>query len=129
MQLKRFYAAAITLIGALFISLNTFAQQLPAPPPAPPRDWHAMDYKTDGYYGVSLKQAYEFLKGKKSQTVVVTTIDSGIDTAQKDLAPVLWVNPKETPANGKDDDNDGYVDDVHGWDFLGGKNGAVDNAE
>ena len=56
-------------------------------------------------------------------------MDSGIDTAQKDLQPVLWVNPKETPGNGKDDDNDGYVDDVHGWDFLGGKDGKVDNAE
>jgi cell wall-associated protease len=123
------YALSTLLTGFLFINLNTFAQQLPVPPPAPPKNWHEMDLKTDGYFGVSLKQAYEFLKGKKSQTVVVTTMDSGIDTTQKDLAPVLWVNPKEIPGNGKDDDNDGYVDDVHGWDFLGGKGGKVDNAE
>ncbi len=117
-------------IGSLFISLNAFSQQLPAPPPpSPPRDWHEMALKTDGYFGVSLKQAYTFLKGKKSKTVVVTTIDSGIDTTQKDLEPVLWVNLKEIPANGKDDDHDGFVDDVHGWDFLGGKDGKVDNAE
>ncbi|MGH7237898.1 MAG: peptidase S8, partial [Candidatus Saccharimonadales bacterium] len=78
-----------------------------------------MDLKTDGYFGVSLKQAYQFLKGKKSKTVVVTIIDSGIDTTQKDLEPILWVNPGEIPANGKDDEHDGFVDDVHGWDFLG----------
>jgi len=76
-----------------------------------------MDFKTDGYYGVSLAQAYEFLKGKKSKTVIVTTIDSGIDTLQKDLASVLWVNPSKS---------DKYVGDVHGWDFLGGKDGKVD---
>jgi subtilisin family serine protease len=124
------YALSTLFIGSLFISLNAFSQQLPAPPPpSPPRDWHEMDLKTDGYFGVSLKQAYTFLKGKKSKTVVVTTIDSGIDTTQKDLEPVLWVNLKEIPANGKDDDHDGFVDDVHGWDFLGGKDGKVDNAE
>jgi len=123
------YALRLLLLGSLFINFNAFAQQLPVPPPDPPKNWHEMDLKTDGYFGVSLKQAYEFLKGKKSKTVVVTTIDSGIDTTQKDLAPVLWVNPKEIPGNGKDDDHDGYVDDVHGWDFLGGKDGKVDNAE
>jgi cell wall-associated protease len=117
------------IFGALFISLNAFGQQMPKPLPDPPKNWHEMDLKTDGFYGVSLKQAYQFLKGKKSKTVVVTTIDSGIDTTQKDLQSILWVNPKEIPANGKDDDNDGFIDDVHGWDFLGGKDGKVDNAE
>jgi subtilisin family serine protease len=88
-----------------------------------------MDLKADGFYGVSLNQAYQFLKGKKSKTVIVTTIDSGIDTLQKDLVSVLWVNPKEIPGNGIDDDHDGLVDDVHGWDFLGGKDGKVDYTE
>jgi len=112
------------LTGLLFVSLNVFAQQMPVPPPNPPKNWHEMDLKTDGYFGVSLKQAYEFLKGKKSTTVVVTTIDSGIDTTQKDLAPVLWINPKES-----EDGKAGYAGDLHGWDFLGGKDGKVDNAE
>jgi cell wall-associated protease len=117
------------IAGSLLISLNTFGQQAPPVQPDPPKNWHEMDLKTDGYFGVSLTQAYQFLKGKKSKTVIVTTIDSGIDTTQKDLQSVLWVNPKEIPANGKDDDGDGYVDDVHGWDFLGGKGGKVDNSE
>ena len=106
------------------------AQMAPPTPPAdPPKNWHTMDLSTDGFFGISLNQAYIFVKGKKSKTVVVATIDSGIDTAQKDLQGILWVNPKEIPGNGIDDDHDGYVDDVHGWNFLGGKNGKCDYTE
>ena len=59
------YALSTLLIGSLFINLDVFAQQLPVPAPNPPKNWHEMDLKTDGYFGVSLKQAYEFLKGKE----------------------------------------------------------------
>jgi hypothetical protein len=111
------------------MSLAVFGQDTPKTEPDPPKNWHQMDLKVDGFYGVSLNQAYQFLKGKKSKTVIVTTIDSGIDTLQKDLVSVLWVNPKEIPGNGIDDDHDGLVDDVHGWDFLGGKDGKVDYTE
>ena len=117
------------LFGALLISFNAFGQEMPKTELDPPKNWHQMDLKTDGFYGVSLSQAYQFLKGKKSKTVIVTTIDSGIDTLQKDLVSVLWVNPKEIPGNGIDDDHNGLVDDVHGWDFLGGKGGKVDYTE
>ncbi len=115
--------------AALLLSLGAFGQELPKKQPDPPKNWHQLDLKTDGYYGVSLNQAYSFLKGKKSKTVIVGVIDSGIDTTQTDLQSILWVNPKEVAGNGKDDDHDGYVDDVHGWDFLGGKDGKIDNSE
>ena len=90
-----------------------------------PNGWHLMDKETDGYYGVSADKAYSFLKTKnlKSKTVVVAVIDSGIDTLHEDLKPVLWTNPKEIPGNGIDDDRNGYVDDVNGWNFIGGKDG------
>lgn len=90
-----------------------------------PNGWHLMDKETNGFYGVSANKAYEFLKAKKlkSKTVIVAVIDSGIDTLHEDLKPVLWVNPKEIPGNGKDDDKNGYVDDINGWNFLGGKDG------
>jgi subtilisin family serine protease len=117
------------LFGALFISLNVFGQEMPNTEPDPPKNWHEMDLKTDGFYGISLNQAYQFLKGKKSRTVIVSTMDSGIDTSQKDLSSILWVNPKEKPGNGIDDDHNGYIDDVHGWNFLGGKGGKMDNSE
>ncbi len=90
-----------------------------------PNGWHLMDKETDGYYGVSADKAYTFLKTKKlkSKTVIVAVIDSGIDTLHEDLKPVLWTNPKEIPGNGIDDDRNGYVDDVNGWNFIGGKDG------
>ncbi|HEV7622213.1 MAG TPA: S8 family peptidase, partial [Flavisolibacter sp.] len=88
-----------------------------------PNGWHLKDQQSTGYYGISLDKAYQFVKGKKSQTVVVAVIDSGIDTTHEDLKSVLWTNPKEIPGNGIDDDNNGYVDDIHGWNFLGGRDG------
>lgn len=89
-----------------------------------PKNWHLLSYAKDSVYGTGVEKAYsELLKGKKSTPVVVAVIDSGIDTTHEDLKPVLWVNPGELPGNGIDDDKNGYVDDVHGWNFLGGKDG------
>jgi cell wall-associated protease len=87
--------------------------------------WHVKDKKTDGYYGISLEQAYRFLAANKvkSTPVIVAVLDSGIDTAHADLKKVLWKNPKEIPGNKKDDDGNGYADDVHGWNFLGNPDG------
>jgi cell wall-associated protease len=129
MHRLRNYTLSSFICGALFISLGAFGQEIKKTEPDPPKNWHQMDLKTDGFYGISLNQAYQFLKGKKSKTVVVTTIDSGIDTLQNDLKSILWVNPKEIPGNGIDDDHNGFIDDVHGWDFLGGKDGKVDYTE
>lgn len=90
-----------------------------------PEGWHLKDKGQSGYYGISLDKAYDFLKEKKlkSNTVLVAVIDSGIDTLHEDLKPVLWVNRREIPGNGKDDDKNGYTDDVNGWNFIGGKDG------
>ncbi len=88
-----------------------------------PHGWHLKDRQKDGYYGISLDQAYDFVKNKKSKTVIVAVIDSGIDTLHEDLKSVLWTNTKEIAGNGIDDDKNGYIDDVHGWNFLGGKDG------
>ena len=115
-----------SLCGVIIMSLGTMAQTMPPLPPDPPKNWHTLDLKTDGYFGISLNEAYDFVKNKKSKPVLVAIIDSGVDTLQKDLQGVLWVNPKEKPANGKDDDHNGYIDDMHGWNFLGGKNGKAD---
>src|SRR5829696_810916 len=88
-----------------------------------PKGWHLLDKDKDGYYGISLDKAYQFVKDRKSNPIIVAVIDSGIDTLHEDLKEVLWTNPKEIPGNGIDDDKNGYVDDVHGWNFLGGKDG------
>jgi subtilisin family serine protease len=91
-----------------------------------PMGWHLMNPKDSGnYYGISLTQAYNYIKSKKlkSTPVIVAVIDSGVDTLHEDLKSVLWHNPKEIPGNGIDDDKNGYVDDVYGWNFLGGRDG------
>lgn len=87
------------------------------------KGWHLKDLKKDSFYGISLNETYTFLKDKTSHTVIVAVIDSGVDTTHEDLKNVLWRNPGEIPGNGIDDDKNGYIDDVYGWNFLGNPNG------
>ncbi len=113
--------SALVVIGML-----AFAQQDKNTKPGDvPKGWHLLDKAKDGYSGISMEKAYEFVKSKKlkGKTVIVAVIDSGIDTLHEDLKPILWKNPKEIPGNGIDDDGNGYVDDVYGWNFLGNKDG------
>src|SRR5262245_8253575 len=90
-----------------------------------PRNWQLLDENADRIPGIASERAMkELLAGKTPQrTVLVAIIDNGIDTLHPDLKANLWTNPKEIPGNKVDDDNDGFVDDIHGWDFIGGKDG------
>ena len=118
-QMKKiFLSFSVTLVSwAAVFSQNSQS--------ALPKNWYLQDKDSSGIYGISLDKAYGFVKAKKikSKQVVVAVIDSGIDTLHEDLKPVIWTNPKEIPANGIDDDKNGYIDDVHGWNFIGGKDG------
>ena len=82
--------------------------------------WSHLDLAKDSIPGMSVDKAYaELLKGKKSIKVIVGIIDSGVDIDHDDLKSVVWTNKKEIPGNGIDDDKNGYIDDIHGWNFLG----------
>jgi len=92
--------------------------------------WQHLDQQADGVPGVSADRAYrELLKDRQPTPVLVAVIDSGIDSVHEDLKPVLWLNPREKPGNGLDDDQNGYADDRRGWSFLGNKSGQNITAE
>jgi hypothetical protein len=121
------------IAAALFAaSIQAMAQSsMVVPTKADFNQWHMLD-EADGSAGVSAIKAYnELLKGKKATPVVVAIIDSGTETFHEDLRDKIWVNTDEVADNGVDDDKNGYIDDVHGWSFIGGPGGDVsaDNLE
>jgi subtilisin family serine protease len=122
LQIKKSMKYLLSLLIVLLVGVSSFSQNSKI---EIPKNWHTQNQDSTGIYGISLDKAYSFINSKKikSKQVVVAVIDSGIDTLHEDLKSVLWTNPKEIPYNGIDDDKNGYVDDVHGWNFLGGKDG------
>lgn len=116
----------LTIVGVMpFLS---FAQENEKPK----ANWQNLDLKTDGVFGISTEKAYkELLKGKTSQPVIVAVIDGGIDAEHEDLGKVMWINSKEIAGNKLDDDKNGYIDDINGWNFIGSAKGSVqyDNME
>ena len=140
----RALAAGLALSVVAACARATVAAPTPAPSPAVPgqapaahpaaaphdladlpKNWQLLDESIDHVPGISLDRAEsELLAGMTpKQTVLVAVIDGGVDTAHVDLRANLWSNPKEVPGNAKDDDGNGYADDVHGWNFLGGADG------
>ncbi len=111
-----FYFLVITTIPFVSLAQGTAKK-------AESKSWYQLDKVQNNYYGISLDKAYEFVKGKKSKQVVVAVLDNGVDTLHEDLKNVLWHNPGEIAGNGIDDDHNGYVDDIYGWNFLGNKDG------
>ncbi len=116
------------VFSALFIPFAVTAQNADIK-----TQWQHADMATDGLPGVSAVKAHAYMaeKGKTATPVVVAIIDSGTETFHKDLNANIWTNKGEIANNGIDDDKNGYIDDVHGWSFIGGKGGDVkqDNLE
>ena len=118
----------LSLIAALSVSLSTNAQSAEKVAVAKKgtlteielKRWSHLDLDKDSIPGMSVDKVYsELLKGKKSVPVIVGILDSGVDIEHEDLKSVVWTNKKEIAGNGIDDDKNGYIDDIHGWNFLG----------
>ncbi|MCC7467542.1 MAG: S8 family peptidase [Saprospiraceae bacterium] len=119
MNVKKGLLVAIACLPGLVMSAQNKA----------PENWFNLDPTVDKVNGTGGDEAIKMLKNKnkKSQTVIVAVLDSGVEVDHEDLKDVMWVNPGEIPGNGKDDDNNGYVDDIHGWNFLAGPGGNVNH--
>ncbi len=106
------------LTALLIGTVSLFAQD------KAPENWFNLDSNKDGVQGVSTEEVYKtLLANRKSETVIVAVLDSGVDVEHEDLQGNIWINEDEIPGNGKDDDRNGYVDDINGWNFIGGKDG------
>lgn len=125
--IKKSNMKKITILACLFFAITSNAQN------KRPDNWFNLDAEKNGVNGVSTERTYEeLLKGKKSTTIIVGVLDSGVDYMHEDLKDVMWTNPGEIAGNGIDDDKNGYIDDIHGWNFMGskdGKNVEKDNLE
>jgi len=86
-------------------------------------NWVFKDYLLDTIPGISLDKAYKLVNRKKPKEIIVAIIDTEIDIKHEDLKGQFWVNKNEIPNNLIDDDNNGYVDDYQGWNFIGNKRG------
>jgi cell wall-associated protease len=118
----------LSLIAALTLSLSANAQSTEKVAVAKKgaltenelKRWSHLDLVKDSIPGMSVDKVYsELLKGKNSTPVIVGIVDSGVDIEHEDLKSVIWTNKKEIPGNKIDDDKNGYVDDINGWNFLG----------
>lgn len=116
----------LTGIALLGLIVNPVFAQVAQDTTVVPKDWFLRDPETEKVQGVSSERTYAtLLKDKPSTPVLVAVIDSGIDKDHEDLKDIMWVNEDEIPENGVDDDKNGYTDDIHGWNFIGGKTGNV----
>lgn len=115
-------------LSILLFSFNTYSQ-----PKKPKDNWQNLDLQIDGMPGISTERAYrELLNGKKPETVTVAVIDGGVEVEHEDLKGKIWLNQEEVDGNDQDDDANGYIDDLHGWNFIGnskGENVQYDNLE
>lgn len=114
----------LLIVAALFYAGIASAQlQLPVIPPPAPKGWHL----EEANYGIDLYRALDYLKDRKPTRVKVAILDSGFEITHPNLKSVVWVNPKEIAGDNIDNDGNGYIDDLHGWNFLGASDGQMIN--
>ena len=88
-----------------------------------PKDWYNSDFDFSNVRGVSINHLYTVIDSSQLEDVVVAVIDNGVDIYHEDLQASIWTNTDEIPNNGLDDDGNGYIDDIYGWNYLGNPSG------
>ncbi len=125
--MKPIFRSVLPLFASVIMALPVFGQ--PQQKQTSSKNWQNKSIETDSVYGTGSDQALALLNaaGLKPQKVLVAVIDGGVYINHPDLKDHIWTNPKEIPNNHIDDDKNGYVDDVHGWDFIGGKDSDINH--
>lgn len=125
--MKKLIFSIVCCLISIAVSAQLVKQQTDKQKQQSELDWFNCSFDKDGVYGVEVNKAYEYLQANKMKAKkrpVVAMIGGGMDVEHEDLKHAIWVNKKEK-ANQKDDDKNGLVDDINGWNFIGGKDGQV----
>lgn len=125
--MKQLIISIVCCLASITASAQLIKQTAETPKKQSELDWYNCSFDQDGVYGAEVNKAYEYLKANKKKAKkrpIVALIGAGMDVEHQDLKHAIWVNRKEKP-NQKDDDKNGLVDDIHGWNFIGGKDGRV----
>ena len=124
MKNNKYFGKLALFVAAVTLSSNVVAQELNFTQTAKQADidWYRA-IEGNGVHGIGLDAALSKLKNKKSKNVVVAIIGHGVNSSHSELKSNIWINKKEIPNNGIDDDKNGYIDDVNGWNFIGLPNG------
>lgn len=125
--MKQLIITIACCLASITASAQLIKQTAETPKKQSELDWFNCSFDQDGVYGAEVNKAYEYLKANKKKAKkrpIVALIGAGMDVEHQDLKHAIWVNRKEKP-NQKDDDKNGLVDDINGWNFIGGKDGGV----
>ncbi len=106
----------LSILGSLVLTTPLLAQEELI-------NWHQLGPESDFPTGIRSAEWYANAPASKPKTIVVAVLDSGVDINHPDLKDNIWINEGEIQGNNIDDDHNGYVDDISGWNFLGGPNG------
>lgn len=87
------------------------------------KNWFLKDIQKDSLPGISLNLAQRMVSNRKGETTVIAIIDTKINTDHNDISGYIWKNSNEIEGNKVDDDHNGYVDDIMGWNFIGNRDG------
>lgn len=125
--MKQLIISIACCLASITASAQLIKQTAETPKKQSELDWYNCSFDSDGVYGAEVNKAYEYLKANKKKAKkrpIVALIGAGMDVEHQDLKHAIWVNRKEKP-NQKDDDKNGLVDDINGWNFIGGKDGRI----
>lgn len=125
--MKQLIITIACCLASITASAQLIKQTTDTPKKQSELDWFNCSFDQDGVYGAEVNKAYEYLKANKKKAKkkpIVALIGAGMDVEHQDLKHAIWTNRKEKP-NGKDDDKNGLVDDINGWNFIGGKDGKI----